>query len=129
RFASVAMDERHLIGAIRDAALNPVRARCDACGNGKWSSVHSHPARKDDGLVTVAPVLRRIADFTAFIAEQADDTGFAALRRAEQAGRPVDTADFIKVASAFSSGGLRGGTRPQAGGNDRGAGAAVIDSR
>ena len=48
-----------------------------------WSSVHAHLAGKDDGLATVAPVLRRIADFTAFVAEQANDTGFAALRRAE----------------------------------------------
>ena len=97
RFASVAMDEGHLIAAVRYLALNPVRARLVArAEDWKWSSVRAHLERKDDGLVTVAPVLARVNDFGALIADGADDTGFAALRAAELTGRPLGNADFIE---------------------------------
>ena len=42
------------------------------------------------------PVLDRVADFVAFIAAQGGDLSFAAIRAAEQAGRPLGTADFIE---------------------------------
>jgi putative transposase len=96
RFASVAMDEGHLVCAVRYVALNPVRARLAArAEDWKWSSVRAHLERKDDGLVTVGPVLDRVRDFASLIAEQTDDAAFAALRAAEQTGRPLGTADFI----------------------------------
>lgn len=96
RFASVALDEGHLISAVRYVALNPVRARLAAhAGEWKWSSVRAHLAGEDDGLVSVRPVLDRVKDFAALIAERADDTGFAALRAAEQTGRPLGTPDFV----------------------------------
>ncbi|MGB8365005.1 MAG: hypothetical protein WCE20_10800 [Rhizomicrobium sp.] len=43
----------------------------------------------------VRPVLDRVTDFAALIADQADDAGFAVLRSAERTGRPLGTADFI----------------------------------
>ena len=90
------MDDIHLIAAIRYVALNPVRARLAArAEDWKWSSVNAHLAGKDDGLVVVEPVLSRINDFATFIANPEDDLGFAALRAAEQTGRPIGTADFI----------------------------------
>ena len=96
RFGSVAMDEGHLISAVRYVALNPVRARLVArAQDWKWSSVHAHLAGKDDGLAIVAPVLDRVKDFAALIADHANDSGFAALRAAEQTGRPLGTTDFI----------------------------------
>jgi putative transposase len=96
RFASVAMDESHLVSAVRYVALNPVRAPLAArAEDWKWSSAHAHLAGEDDGLVSVRLVLDRVADFATLIAGTADDTGFAALRAAEQTGRPVGTADFI----------------------------------
>jgi putative transposase len=97
RFASVAMDESHLISAIRYVALNPVRARLAArAEEWKWSSVRAHLEGKDDGLVTVTPALDRVADFAALIAEQGNDSSFAAIRAAEQTGRPLGAADFIE---------------------------------
>ena len=97
RFASVAMDENHLISAIRYVALNPVRARLvPRAHEWKWSSVHAHLEGKDDGLVMVKPVLDRVRDFAALIADQGNDASFAALRAAEQTGRPLGTADFIE---------------------------------
>ena len=97
RFASVAMDGKHLVSAVRYVALNPVRARLvGRAEDWKWSSVHAHLAGRDDGLVTVAPVLDRVKDFAAFIADKTNETGFTALRAAEQTGRPLGTPDFIE---------------------------------
>jgi putative transposase len=96
RFASVAMDESHLISAVRYVALNPVRARLAArAEDWKWSSVSAHLAREDDGLVSVGPVLERVTDFAALIADAGGDAEFTALRAAEQTGRPLGNADFI----------------------------------
>jgi putative transposase len=95
RFASVAMDEAHLMAAVRYIALNPVRARLAArAEDWPWSSVRAHLAGKDDGPVTVAPVLARIARFADLIVDAAEPAAFAALRAAEQTGRPLGTADF-----------------------------------
>jgi putative transposase len=91
------MDEDHLISAVRYVALNPVRAHLVArAEDWKWSSIHAHLEGKDDGLVTVGPVLARVNDFAALVADQAKETGFAALRAAEQTGRPLGTKDFIE---------------------------------
>jgi putative transposase len=45
--------------------------------------VRAHLAGKDDGLVTVAPVLARIARFADLIVDAAEPAAFAALRAAE----------------------------------------------
>ena len=42
------------------------------------------------------PVLDRVKDFAALIANPADDSGFAMLRAAEQTGRPLGNAEFIE---------------------------------
>jgi hypothetical protein len=60
RFSSVVMDEDHLMAAARHVALNPARARLAARPEDwPWSSVGAHLARRDDGLVEVAPLLER----------------------------------------------------------------------
>src|ERR1041385_3969862 len=98
RFASVAMDEAHLIAAVRYVSLNPVRVRLVArAEDWPWSSVRAHLARGDDALVQVAPVLARVADFAALIASDADDElAFGQLRAAEGTGRPLGNAEFIE---------------------------------
>ena len=99
RFASVAMDEAHLIAAVRYVSLNPVRARlCARAEDWAWSSVRAHLACTDDGLVTVRPMLDRLGE--AGLAAQLqsspkDETAFAALRGAETTGRPLGNADFV----------------------------------
>ncbi len=91
------MDESHLTSAVRYVALNPVRAGLvGRAEDWKWSSTRAHLEGKDDGLVTVRPVLDRVQDFAAFIAEHANENGFAALRAAEHTGRPIGTADFVE---------------------------------
>jgi putative transposase len=96
RFASVAMDEDHLLAAVRYVALNPVRAGLKArAQDWPWSSVGAHLKGEDDGLVRVRPVLDRVERFAALIEGEANDPAFAALRAAETTGRPVGTPDFV----------------------------------
>jgi putative transposase len=96
RFSSVAMDEDHLIAAVRYVSLNPVRARLAArAEDWPWSSVKAHLTGRDDELVSVRPVLDRIEGFAALLETAADDPGFKPLRAAENTGRPVGSDDFI----------------------------------
>jgi len=97
RFGCVAMDEPHLIAALRYAALNPVRARlAREATDWRWSSVHAllDPGR-GDGLTDTAPVLARAPDFAGLIAAEEDEAATIALRRAESIGRPLGDADFL----------------------------------
>lgn len=97
RFASVPMDEAHLLSCVRYVSLNPVRARLVArAEDWPWSSVRAHLASRDDGLVQVAPVLSRVADFASLLSPDCvDEEAFAKIRLAEGTGRPLANADFI----------------------------------
>jgi putative transposase len=97
RFASVVMDDAHLISAVRYVSLNPVRARLVArAEDWPWSSVRAHLARRDDELVTVKPVLDRVDDFIRLLApDPEDEKQFAEIRGLESSGRPLANADFI----------------------------------
>ena len=96
RFASVAMDEDHLISAVRYVAMNPVRAGLAArAQDWPWSSVRAHLAGEDDGLVAVAPVLSRAPHFAELIEGDGESPAFAAIRAAEHTGRPLGPADFV----------------------------------
>lgn len=97
RFGSVAMDEAYLVNCVRYVTLNPVRARLvDRAEEWEWSSVRAHLAGKDDGVVTVAPVLERTGPFAAFLDTPRDDAAaFLALRRAETVGRPTGDAQWL----------------------------------
>jgi len=56
RFSSVAMDEAHLMAAVRYVSLNPVRARLAVrARDWPWSNARGHLAGRDDGLVSVRP--------------------------------------------------------------------------
>jgi putative transposase len=98
RFGSVAMDEDHLAAALRYVSLNPVRARLvERAADWPWSSVRAHLAGRDDGVVTVAPVLARVGPFADFLGQAFDeDAAFAPLRRAETTGRPIGSEGWIK---------------------------------
>ena len=97
RFASVVMDEDHLLAAARYVPMNPVRARLVARAEvWPWSSARAHLAGEDDGLVTVGPLKDRIGDFAAFLSEDEAPAVSAALRAAETTGRPLGNAAFIE---------------------------------
>ena len=91
RFSSVAMDEAHLVSALRYVALNPVRARLvERAEDWRWSSTRAHLAGESTPYVDVVPALERVGNFTAFLGEAFDEAmTYAALRKAESVGRPV----------------------------------------
>jgi len=62
--------------------------------------VAAHLAGRDDGLVTVRPILDRVANFADLLATAADDPAFAPLRRAELIGRPLGSPDFVAAVEA-----------------------------
>lgn len=97
RFSSVAMDEAHLVTALRYVSLNPVRAGLVArAEDWRWSSVRAHLAGEDDAVATVAPALERVGDFAAFLGENFDEAlTYAALRKAERVGRPVGSPEWL----------------------------------
>jgi putative transposase len=104
RFSSVAMDEPHLLAALRYVALNPVRARLAArAEDWPWSSVRAHFGGEDDHVVTVAPALDRTGDFRAFLGEHFDEAfTYAALRKAETIGRPIGSREWLEDMAARS---------------------------
>ena len=110
RFGSVVMDETHLTHALRYVSLNPVRAglvsRAEDWG---WSSVGAHFSGKDDGLVTVAPVLQQFGEFAAFLGQYTDDDemAFSALRRSETTGRPVGGETWVESLEILTGRALR----------------------
>lgn len=82
-------------------ALNPVRAGLAAgADDWPWSSVGAHLAGRDDGMVTVAPVLERVGDFAAHLAAAEDAPAVTAIRRSRTTGRPVGAADWIAALEA-----------------------------
>ncbi|WP_394731067.1 transposase [Altererythrobacter sp. GH1-8] len=102
RFGCVAMDEPHLLAALRYVALNPVRARlAQRARDWRWSSVHAllAPAR-GDGLTDTAPVLERVPDFAALLASGEDEEATRALRQSETTGRPLGSSAFLERVEA-----------------------------
>ena len=97
RFSSVAMDEPHLVCALRYVALNPVRARLTQCAEDwQWSSARACLAGKSDAFVDVAPALERVGSFASFLGEPFDEAmTYAALRKAESVGRPVGSKEWL----------------------------------
>ncbi len=96
RFASVVMDERHLLTAARYIALNPVRARLvTKAEDWPWSSARAHLAGHDDQLVSVAPLLSRVESFADTLDLEPADSEFASLRAAEKTGRPLGSSSFV----------------------------------
>lgn len=100
RFGCVAMDEPHMLNAVRYLAFNPVRARlCDAPEAWEWSSVRAHLKRRDDALATVGPVLALAPRFRDLLemslSEQADVARFES---PGAAGRPLGDAAFLAAA-------------------------------
>ena len=113
RFASRAMDEEHLIAAARYLALNPVKAGLVGAAT-EWphASVRAHLSRRDDGLVTVAPLLDRVgrfADLCDLASEEADRSAAFATPTAN--GRPLGDAAFIAAVEARLGRGVKPGKR------------------
>ena len=103
RFGCVAMDEPHLLAALRYVALNPVRARLAArVEDWRWSSAHAllDPAQ-GDGVTDTGPVLERVPDFAALLESGEALDLSQSLRRAETVGRPLGDSAFLDRVTAL----------------------------
>lgn len=95
RFASFVMDEAHLLAAVRYVELNPVRANlCTQPEHWRWSSTRAHLDGKDDGVVTVRPMMERIPNWKDYLS--VDDTErLDRLRKHQRTGRPLGNEAFL----------------------------------
>lgn len=97
RFHSFVMDERHLLAAVRYTELNPVRAGlCDHAAGWEWSSARAHLSGSDDAVVTVMPMLQRIADWRAYLGESGSEEQHERIRKHGRTGRPAGDARFLE---------------------------------
>ncbi len=97
RFASVAMDEHHLMACARYVEMNPVRARlAAAAADWPWSSARAHLAGQNDGLVDVGPLLERAPDWRELLNSALPQADYDAIRRGERTGRPLGAAAFVE---------------------------------
>jgi REP-associated tyrosine transposase len=93
RFASYAMDEAHLMVAVRYVENNPVKAGMVAnAEDWPWSSARAHVLGDHDGLTDVAALGQYVRNWRAYLrdgveAADRDETVEAALR----SGRPLGT--------------------------------------
>lgn len=95
RFASFPMDETHLLAAARYVELNPVRAKlARSARDWRWSSARAHLGGRDDGLVTVRPLLDLVPDWRDFLHSGLSDEEHKAIRAGERTGRPLGAAKF-----------------------------------
>lgn len=97
RFASVAMDEPHLLAGIRYVELNPVRARLvRRARDWPWSSARAHLTGRGDGLVDLDAVRDLVPDWSDFLAAGLSAEDHAALHNAERTGRPLGAPAFVR---------------------------------
>jgi putative transposase len=97
RFASFAMDEAHVLSCAAYVEQNPVRARlAERAKEWRWSSARAHLKGRDDGLVTVKPLLSLVNDWGDFLSERLTAEELEPIRKAERTGRPLGDPKFIK---------------------------------
>jgi putative transposase len=96
RFASVVMDEAHLLACARYVELNPVRAQLTARPQDwAWSSARAHLEGAADPLVGARPMLQRVPDWADFLGQRPSEAELKAIRAGERTGRPLGSAGFI----------------------------------
>ena len=104
RYGSVALDEPHVLAALRYIALNPVRAGLvRKADDWRWASTRALLAGAEDGITDIAAVRQRVPRFADLLALGPDEEGFARLRRAETVGRPLGDAGFLARLEALTS--------------------------
>jgi hypothetical protein len=108
----VVVDEEHLVVALREVSLNPVRARpVKRAQDWRWSSTHAHLTGKDDGITVRAPIRHRFPDFADLIANASGLDALTRLRAAESIGRPLGHDRFLARIERLIARRLRPGKR------------------
>lgn len=108
RFYSYPMSDDHLLHAARYIELNPVTAKMvRSPTEWPWSSARAHLVGSDDGIVTTRPLLERVGDWQAILAERMDPDAREMLEKHLQTGRPVGDTDFVERLEALTGRRLR----------------------
>jgi len=99
RFASFAMDEPHLLTAMRYVELNPVRAGLvETPGDWPWSSAHAHLTGEADPLTgDVEPMIDYIGDWERYLALDVEEAERQRLRLHSRTGRPLGDTQFVEA--------------------------------
>ncbi len=112
RFASVVLDEVHLLAAVRYVERNPVRAGLVASAEEwPWSSARAHVLGRDDTLVKVVPMLGWVGDWAEYLASPEDEALLEGLRRNERTGRVLGGESFIETLESALARPLKPGRR------------------
>ncbi len=97
RFHSFVMDEEYLLATARYVERNPVSAGlCSRPEQWPWSSARAHLSGSDDDLVKVNPMLERVDDWQAYLADdRCMRNQYEAIQLANRTGRPLGDEGFI----------------------------------
>ena len=101
RFHSFVMDEPYLLATVKYVELNPVKARlCQKPEHWPWSSTRAYLSRRDDSVVTTAPMLGRISDWRAYLDAESDKDEL--IEKCTSSGRPAGDESFISRLEALT---------------------------
>ena len=96
RFHSFLMDEKYLLATVRYVEMNPVAAGlCKKAWDWQFSSARAHLEGKDDRLVRVSPMLKRVGNWRDYLSSTAKDNTAEQIRKHTRTGRPLGTAEFV----------------------------------
>jgi putative transposase len=108
RFHSFVLNEDYLLATVRYVELNPVRAgMCSKPVDWRWSSVHAHIRGSDDNIVTVRPMLDRIADWRLYLQHGNSMNELEKIRQHSRNGLPAGDDEFVNELERHSGRTLR----------------------
>jgi len=95
RFASFVMDEPYLLAAARYVELNPIRAGlATSPARYRWSSARAHLRGKNDGLVTVSPLMKMAGNWRRLLSSAVTEEEIEQFREHERTGGVLGDDDF-----------------------------------
>jgi len=106
RFASYAMEDAHLLAAVRYVELNPVSARLSRqAEDWPWSSARAHLAGRDDGLTDLAALAGIHRNWRSMLrrgleAGDMPEEEVAAIETHIRTGRPRGSLSFVEELEA-----------------------------
>ena len=96
RFGSVALDEPHLVAAVRYVERNPVTAGLvSRAADYPWSSARAHVQGTLDPVLTSHALQTQITDWAGFLQDPADDALGHRLASQGSIGRPLGSPNFL----------------------------------
>jgi putative transposase len=96
RFASFPMSEPHAFTCARYVELNPARARLvERPERWPYSNARAHLAAQDDALVSVAPLLDLVGEWSRLLQESPPLGPGTLLRQHRATGRPLGDSAFV----------------------------------